>query len=188
MLDKLDQAAVIVVDCPGDLDERSVPALRDYVRSGGCLISTDWALDNCVARVFPGYLVWKGAYSIPETVDAVPVLPGHPMLAAVNQVAPWRLADKCQIVELGGAGAVDVLVRSRGLMHDDPNKLGILAASFRYGKGKVLHLVGHFENNEGLSFAELLPDPDSSIKISMRQAIAINFIAEALEKNHAKRP
>jgi hypothetical protein len=178
---QLANAKVVLVDCPGELSDRTLLALREFVKRGGYLITTDYALGDCIEKAFPGFLVFKGAYSTAGTMDAVPVLPGNPWLKGINGVAPWRLADKCEIAELGGAGAVDVLMRSRSLANQDPNRLGILAASFTYGTGKVLHLVGHFDNNEGLAFVQLLPDPYQPIKISVRQAIAINFIAEALQ-------
>ena len=82
--------------------------------------------------MFPGYLIWKGAYSNPETVDAVPVEPDNPLLRGASGVVPWRLDDKCEIVQLSANHPIDVLVRSRQLAKEDPNNLGILAASIYF--------------------------------------------------------
>jgi hypothetical protein len=71
---------------------------------------------------------------------------------------------------------VQVLVRSRVLMQREPSQLGILALTFPYGEGQVLHLVGHFDNNADRAFNNALPDPAPIIGIGLRQAIAANFI------------
>jgi len=183
--EKLSHAAVAIVDCPGELKDDQLEALRTFVRSGGYLVSTDWALDNCISKIFPGYLVWKGAYSNPETVDAVPVEPKNPLLKGSPRVSPWRLDDKSEIIELGGKGSINVLVRSRALQEEDPGNIGILAATIRIGTGKVLHMIGHFDNNSGKASAQMLPDPAPGIKISLRQSLAINFIVEALRRHQA---
>ncbi len=46
-------------------------------------------------------------------------------------------------------------------------------------------MVGYFDYNSGRAFANLLPDPAPKIGISLRQAIAINFIAEALGQSES---
>jgi hypothetical protein len=183
--ERLSHAAVAVVDCPGELKDDQLVALRAFVLSGGYLVSTDWALDNCIAKIFPGCLVWKGAYSNPETIDAVPVERNNPLLKGTPRMAPWRLDDKSEIVELGGRGSINVLVRSRALQKEDPNNLGILAATITIGNGKVLHMVGHFDNNDTKASNLVLPDPAPGIKISLRQSLAINFIVEALKHHQA---
>jgi hypothetical protein len=183
--EKLSHAAVAVVDCPGELKDDQLLALRTFVLSGGYLVSTDWALDNCIAKIFPGCLVWKGAYSNPETIDAVPVERNNPLLKGMPKMAPWRLDDKSEIVELGGRGSINVLVRSRALQKEDPNNLGILAATITIGDGKVLHMIGHFDNNDTKASNLILPDPAPGIKISLRQSLAINFIVEALKHHQA---
>lgn len=177
---QLKQASLVVLNCPAELNEGQLSQIQAFVRNGGYLVSTDWALDGAIARMFPGYLLWKGAYSNPETVDAVPVEPENTLLRGAAAVAPWRLDDKCQIVQLCATYPIDVLVRSRQLAKEDPNGLGVLAATFSFGSGKVLHLVGHFDNNNGLRFADAIPDPTPGIRISLRQAITLNFVVEAL--------
>src|SRR5947207_1577158 len=71
-----------------------------------------------------------------------------------------------------------VLVRSRALVGEDPDRMGILAVEFSVGRGHVLHLVGHFDNDSGLGFVgpNSIPDSAPVIGISLRQALAANFI------------
>jgi hypothetical protein len=182
---QLDNATIAILNCPAELTPEQMVRLQKWVREGGCLLSTDWALDGSVDKMFPGYIVWKGAYSMPETIDAVKVDATNSLTRGLPPTAPWRLADKCEIVELAANRKIDVLIRSRALTKEDPNALGILACSFQFGRGTVMHLVGHFENNDGLAFKQKLQDPAPEIKISMRQALALNFIGQALEHKDA---
>lgn len=177
--DHLSRYKVVVLNCPGEITDNSIAELRQFVENGGYLLSTDWSLDSAVQRAFPGYIYFDGAYTRPETVDAVVVQRNDSLVAHVPPVGPWRLDDKCEIVKARPSKALHVLVRSRLMSLEDPLNQGILAAEFTFGKGKVLHLVGHFDNNNGLAFAEMVPDPAPVIRISMRQAIAINFMLEA---------
>jgi hypothetical protein len=76
-----------------------------------------------------------------------------------------------------------VLARSFQLAQSDPDHQGILAVEFSYGKGKVLHLVGHFDYNSSLGFLRyILPDAIPGRGIGLRQAIATNFLMQALER------
>ncbi len=77
---------------------------------------------------------------------------------------------------------VKVLAVSRDLVSLDPDKQGILAVAFSFGKGKVLHMVGHFDNNSLPIFPNRLPDPAPVIGIGLRQALAANFVVAGLER------
>jgi hypothetical protein len=90
----------------------------------------------------------------------------------------WKLEEKSQLVQVNNPN-VEVIAASGHLLAEDPSQRGILAATFTFGKGRVLHLVGHFDNNFGLPFTSQLPDPSPRIVVALRQAIAMNFIASA---------
>jgi len=74
------------------------------------------------------------------------------------------------------------------LSRDDPDRRGILAVTFTFGRGHVLHLVGHFDNNATLAFGNMLPDPAPEIGISLRQALAANFLVAGLSPQGKGRP
>lgn len=177
----LPAAQIVVVNCPGLVGLDSLASIRSFVERGGYLLTTDWALDGCLQPSFPHYAKWDGAYSENEVVNSVTVDRGNSLLTATPQQAPWKLDAKSQIVTLGSEH-VDVLARSKRLSLEDPAGLGILALTFSCGKGKVLHLVGHFNNNTNLAFASALPDPAPQVVVSLRQQIALNFVLERLEE------
>ncbi|HMO19720.1 MAG TPA: hypothetical protein PKC98_01990, partial [Candidatus Melainabacteria bacterium] len=75
---------------------------------------------------------------------------------------------------------VRVLIESRRLKEEDPDRAGVLAAVFGFGRGYVLHMAGHFDNNSGVPVRHRLPDPAPIIEIGLRQALAANFVVAGL--------
>jgi len=193
---------VLIVDCAGEIPQATLGIIREFVANGGYLITTDWSLDNCLSRAIPGFVDWNSANSTSELVDALTnnnpdATDNGDLLLNTVPRSYWKLDNKCQMVRVIKPNAVTVLVKSKRLEYQDPNRAfalsknggvridntGILACTFRYEKGRVLHLVGHFDNNTDLAFNNSLPDPAPKIGISLRQAIAANFIVAALKAN-----
>jgi len=170
----------IVVDCGSRLPPGAENAIRQYVYTGGYLLTTDWALDSCLTECFPGYLEPDGNYSQASVVGAAIVTNSDPDLVK-NVVSPsfWKLEKDSKFVRQVGPN-VQVLAYGLGMLRQDPGGQGILAASFDYGRGHVLHLVGHFDTNSTGAFTNELVDPSPGIIISLRQALAANFIMRAL--------
>ncbi|MCA9804452.1 MAG: hypothetical protein KC777_20925 [Cyanobacteria bacterium HKST-UBA02] len=179
----LDQAKVIVINCAGDIPSEAILSIRRFVGMGGFLITTDWALAGVLQKAFPGFVEWNGGYTEGRVVDAVVVDPDPELFKNVPQAAYWKLDKKSQTVKVVRPGPVRVLARSRLLMRMDPSELGILAFTLDYGRGRILHLVGHFDNNSDLAFNNALPDPAPGIGISFRQALAANFLVRAIKEH-----
>jgi hypothetical protein len=175
----LSRSKILVVNCGANFDADGLEKIRDFVAHGGFLMTTDWALDSCLQKAFPGYVEWNGAYTDNSVVDAVVVDRDPDLTRGVPRVGFWKLEDKSQTVQVIRKLEVQVLVRSRQLMGREPSELGILALTFPYGDGQILHLVGHFDNNADRAFNNALPDPAPAITIALRQAIAANFIMAA---------
>ncbi len=181
----LDKVKVIVINCEGHLPAEAMMSLRRFVAMGGFLLTTDWALQNVVQRTFPGFVAWNEGWYTSDAeariVDAVVVAEDPDLFAGIPPIGHWQLVKKSQLVKVLKPDKVKVLVRSR-LMTEDPSRLGILALTFEYGTGRVMHLVGHFDNNSELAFNTALPDRAPGINVSLRQAIAANFLAQALNQ------
>ncbi|MBK9144863.1 MAG: hypothetical protein IPM23_20415 [Candidatus Melainabacteria bacterium] len=171
---------LVIVDCAGEIDRRACQKLRDFVARGGYLLSTDWALDNFLSTTFNEYVVWNKAVNSRAVYDAT-VTDADPVLMsyAVSH-APWKLDRESHLIRVVNRDAVRVLVRSFDLAAEDPDRLGALAVTFPFGRGHVLHMLGHFDNNSGIPFGNKLPDPAPVISISLRQALAANFVVAAL--------
>jgi len=174
----LDQTRVIVVDCGCKLTNEAEQIIRGFVAEGGYLLTTDWALDSCLTQCFPGYVEWNHQYTVAGVVDAH-IISNSDLTQGSVSPAYWKIEKGSQYV-LPINRSVQVLARSRMLSREDENQQGILAVTFQYGKGRVLHLVGHFDNNSDGSFNNVLLDPSPGIVVSMRQALAANFVSAAI--------
>lgn len=174
----LSNTQALVIDCPGGLSLQAMQKVRDFVAGGGYLFTTDWLLDRLDAQIFPGYITWNGAMNSQKMYDAMTV--GQDPVLFNNTVASahWKMDIHCHVIRVLNKQAVRVLAVSRQLMLDDPDHLGALAVVFPFGRGYVMHMIAHFDRSQGMGY--FLPDPAPGIGISLRQAIAINFIVAGL--------
>mgnify|MGYP003858338873 CR=1 FL=1 len=181
----LNETKVVIVDCAGNLPRSSHQKLREFVQRGGYLLSTDWALDNftgpiLVDRSQHEIIKWNKATNRRDVVDAT-VYDTDPVLFK-NTVtnAYWKLDQDSHLIRVLNRDAVRILATSTQLAADDPDRAGILAVVYPYGRGYVMHMTGHFDNNAKIAIGNFLPDPAPVIKISLRQALAANFVVAGL--------
>ncbi|CAN5118052.1 hypothetical protein BH11CYA1_BH11CYA1_39750 [soil metagenome] len=172
---------VLIINCAGELKRDKLQAVRDFVSQGGYLLTTDWALDNMLVQTFPGYVSWNKGVNSKDIYDADYLAPDPVLANNTVRSAFWKLDQASHMVRILKPATVRVLVGSRQLAAEDPDHIGALAVIFPFGKGYVLHMVGHFDNNAKIAIGNFLPDPAPSIGISLRQAIATNFIVAGLE-------
>lgn len=187
----LDDTRVLIINCEGRVPKESLAPIRNFVIGGGYLISTDWTLHTLIERLFPDYIAWNGRKTPGSVVDAIVAAPDSDLVAGVNVGrATWKLDIESQMVRVLRPLSVQVLARSWQLANIDPNRTttldprqwGILAVEFPYGRGRILHLVGHYDYNSPPTFRQnILPDPMPGADISLRQVLATNFIVRALQ-------
>lgn len=188
----LDGVKVLVINCEGKVPEDCQEKVRQWVIRGGYVISTDWTLHSFVEKAFPGMIAWNGGKTDGTVVDAL-VLNTDPTLTrgVPSARVGWKLDEESQMVKVLRPDVVTILARSMKLSQDDPNRdnnpnpnmWGILACEFPYGRGRVLHLVGHYDYNSPLSFSRnVLPDAIPGQGIGLRQAISTNFLLQGLER------
>jgi len=175
----LERTKVLIINCAGTVPRESLQRIRDFVAHGGYLLTTDWALDNVVQKAFPGYIAWNRKMNARGMYDAEVTRPDPVLFQYTVRNANWRLEEECHLCTVLRPDVVRVLVKSGGLQNEDGS--GVLAITFPFGRGQILHLVGHFDNNpKMLHFGNSLPDPAPVIGISLRQAIAANFVVAGL--------
>ncbi len=174
----LTNCKILIVDCGGELSRECCQIVRDFVGAGGALISTDWALKNTVEVAFPGYIQWNHFKTKSEIVDAHFTGRDPALFPGMVSQAGWSLDIEAETIKICKPEAVSVLAVSQGLAREEPDRLGILAVAFAFGRGRVLHLIGHY----GMSNIFMLMDPAPVIGISMRQALITNFIIAELAR------
>lgn len=177
----LSSCKVLIINCAGDLKRDKLQAIRDFVSQGGYLLTTDWALDRMLVQTFPGYVSWNKGINSKDIYDAEYLAPDPILANNTVRSAFWKLDQASHMVRIMKPGTVRVLVGSRQLAAEDPDHTGALAVIFPFGKGYVLHMVGHFDNNAKIAIGNFLPDPAPAIGISLRQAMATNFIVAGIQ-------
>lgn len=134
----------LMVNCPGNLSRAGVEKVRRFVKTGGYLVTTDWAL-TLLMRAFPGYVA-RGGRNTGNDVVAVHVHENNdPMLKHVKTLSEhprWWLEGSSYPIRILDKQRVQVLISSQEMRRkygESP-----IAISFRYDDGKVLHMTSHF--------------------------------------------
>ncbi len=120
----------------------------EFVSNGGFLFTSDWGL-TILERAVPGYVKVGGVVG-PRTVTIRPK-PGneaHPLLEEVFGAAAskgskrfdWDVDSSSYSIRVDKPDAVDVLVESADLA-----RFPAVAVTFRHEKGRVLHVLSHFQ-------------------------------------------
>jgi HEAT repeat protein len=173
--DGLSPRAVFVANCTGEIESEDVERLAWFVRTGGALFGSCWALQETIARACPGYV--RRLETRDEVLDEVPAYAcvTSPYLEGVFP------ADVTPIYALQGAYLIDVVDRERvEVLVDSPVAAqrwggGDLAAWFRVGHGVVLDSVNHFDV-QGFELAHGLKKPQE------RMAYAVDHMGLSLEE------
>ncbi len=167
---------------PPRLLPRLYAGLREFVRGGGYLFTTDWGVSKLVEPCFPGYLKSSGRLrTIPEMHIEVRPAAGaesHPFLESVFEPETprmsWWLEDESFDVQVADKTKVEVLLESPALARLPGSKSGVVAATFVYGRGRVLHLLGHYFQQKGTVGGA-----------AGAQFLALNFVRTRLERDGA---
>jgi hypothetical protein len=177
----LNQAQVLVIDCgPQNLSIDGLQKVRNFVMMGGYLFTTDWMMAHVVQLAFPGYIAWNGAMNSQKMYDAAIVGTEPVLFKRVVTNAPWKMDIHCHLIRVLNRERVRVLAVSKMLVADDPDRQGVLAVVFPFERGYVMHMTSHFDRNQNFLFPDSLVDPAPVIGISLRQALALNYIVAGL--------
>ncbi|MGE0192404.1 MAG: hypothetical protein AB7T63_10225 [Planctomycetota bacterium] len=170
---------VVFWNCGDPLPQEDMAAvakrLETFVRQGGYLFTTDWAIQHVVMLAFPGYLATSGRHvALPETIVDIEPARGsadHPLLDGVflpGIRGRWWLEELAFDVRIGprGRGHVEPLISS-AMLHDTMGVSPYVAVVFKYGRGRVLHAMGHYFQEAGNVAGAVAS-----------QRLALNFVLE----------
>jgi len=140
----LDPQMVLCVNCGAD---PPVALLQQFTAKGGWLITSDWAL-AAVSRSFPSYVRMTGSGNPDTTVRVATVnsMETQALLRGVPSQGQWWL-ESGSFFGAVDSRRVQVLVTSDEMQE----RFGAspVAFEFRPGRGRVLHVVGHFYQMKG---------------------------------------
>jgi hypothetical protein len=154
-------------------------SLRNFVAEGGYLFTTDWGIATVLEPAFPGYLSTGGreGMRLPDmVVDIRPVsgMEDHPLLDGVFHPGiqgRWWLEQASFDVRVGKRDEVDVLIESPALQ-DVYQRSPVVAATFHYRRGRVLHAMGHYFQEAGNVAGSVTA-----------QRLALNFVLMRLDQD-----
>jgi HEAT repeat protein len=173
---ELHPRAVFVVNCTGEIDAKDVDRIGWFVRTGGYLLGSCWALSETINRVYPGVVDRHPAPG--EVMDTVMASPCNQHSPFLREVFPDGVQP---IYSLVGAHLIRVLDPERCEVLVDSAQCaerwgeGNLAVWFPAGHGIIMDSVNHFEE-QGLGNAPWLKKPEQ------RQAFAIDHMGLSYEQ------
>jgi pSer/pThr/pTyr-binding forkhead associated (FHA) protein len=154
----LSKRRVLFINCSNEtLGKKTHQKIREFVKRGGYLLTTDWAIEKVIEPCFEGYIrvLRRNGRNVitPDEVIGIhteAVKRKHFLLrgtAITGKDAKWWLEESSFPFEVLKKSEVEVLITSEDLK----KKYGTeeVAITFRYGKGRVFHMLGHFYQKEG---------------------------------------
>jgi len=161
--------ALFVANCPGEIGEKDVEALSWFVRAGGYLFSSCWALHETIEKIYPGIVQryqTPGAQVIDYNVTAAPCEPDSLYFDGVfdQWTRPLYVLEGAHLIEQLDRDRVEVLI-------DSPCSAtswgsGNLACWFTAGHGVILDSVNHF-NHQGFHFAKDMKTAEDRMAFAM---------------------
>jgi len=134
----------VMVNCPGRLGARAHENLRRFVRTGGYLVTTDWALSD-LEHIAPGFISRGGRNTQNDVVSVTMHEGADPLLSHVmaGKTRPrWWLESGSYPIRVLDRKKVHVLISSAEMKKRYGH--APVVVSFRYEDGRVLHMTSHF--------------------------------------------
>jgi hypothetical protein len=148
------RAKMICINCarqvPEDKRRKIVPRIKDFVQAGGWIITSDWAIEPYLTMGFPGHVRMRDkTRHQPDTVVTVRQTSTSPILDGVfsrRARTDWWLEETSTMFDVT-PGKVNVLIVSEDMQQRFGSR--VVAFDFLSGRGRVLHLLGHFYQKDG---------------------------------------
>ncbi len=145
--DGLDASGVFVANCTGEIEGGDVERLAWFVKVGGYLCGSCWALTETIGRVAPGYVSkFQTRDEVLDKVEASLCDADSPYLVGVfgDGVRPIYNLEGSHLLQVDRPEAVEMLVDSLACAERWGG--GNLACWFRWGHGTILDSANHFRN------------------------------------------
>ena len=150
---------ILIINCPGNISE-GLDKIKEFVKKGGFLFTTDWALLNILQQIFPEYVKYNNVTTGDDCVAVEVVDKSNKFLEGLFKAEEkpiWWLESSSYPIEIVDKSKVNLLVTSKEMK----KKYGEapIVISFDYGDGgTVLHMTSHYY----LQRAELRTDRHKS--------------------------
>ncbi len=136
---------LLVVNCPGTGLGRALPAVERFIRAGGSLFTTDWALRHVLEPLFPGTVRFNQRPTADDVVRIEVRRHDNPFLSGVmdgRDDPQWWLEASSYPIQVVDPARVEVMIASSelGAKYGEP----AVAVLFHHGEGEVFHMISHY--------------------------------------------
>ncbi|MFW9970009.1 MAG: hypothetical protein ACFFDF_07390 [Candidatus Odinarchaeota archaeon] len=142
---ELNPEQILIINCPGNVYEDSLPKIKEFVNKGGFLFTTDWTLLNILEKIFPRYLKYNQKPTADDCVRVEVLDKTNKFLEGLfNEEADpiWWLESSSYPIQILDKTRVKLLIVSKEMQEkygEDP-----IVITFDYGEGTVLHMTSHY--------------------------------------------
>jgi hypothetical protein len=142
---ELNPEQILIINCPGQVNENVLPKIKEFVKKGGLLFTTDWALLNILEKIFPRYLKYNQKPTADDCVRVEVLDKTNKFLEGLfNEEADpiWWLENSSYPIQVLDKTRIKVLIVSKEMQEkygEDP-----IVITFDYGDGTVLHMTSHY--------------------------------------------
>lgn len=148
-LDTIELSAdqILFINCPGSgVSDKGITIIQDFVKRGGMLVTTDWALVHILEKAFPEFVKYNKRPTTDDVVS-VEILEGGEDSFIANVIDQtdepmWWLEGSSYPIQILDKEKVQILVTSSEM----EKKYGEapIVISFKHGEGEVYHMTSHF--------------------------------------------
>jgi len=137
---------ILIINCPGNIYDDALTKVKDFVKRGGFLFTTDWALLNILEKIFPELVKYNQRPKGDDCVAVQVVDKSNKFLEGLfkaDEEPIWWLESSSYPIEIIDKKNVKVLVTSKEM----EQKYGEapIVISFNFGDGgTVLHMTSHY--------------------------------------------
>ncbi len=136
---------ILIINCPGKIN-KGLEKVKEFVKKGGFLFTTDWALLNILEKIFPEFIKYNQRPTGDDCVTVQVVDKSNKFLEGLftDDANPiWWLESSSYPIQILDKEKVKVLVTSKEMQE----KYGEapIVITFNYGDGgTVLHMTSHY--------------------------------------------
>ncbi|MHA1804876.1 MAG: hypothetical protein ACTSU4_10160 [Promethearchaeota archaeon] len=137
---------ILIINCPGNISDKGLAKIKEFVKHGGFLFTTDWALLHVLEKLFPEYVEYNHNPTRDDCVKVEILDKNNKFLEGLfeQDADPiWWLETSSYPIVIKDKERVKVLVTSREMKEKYGEAPIIILFHYGYG-GMVLHMTSHY--------------------------------------------
>jgi len=137
---------ILIINCPGNISDEGLDKIKNFVKQGGFLFTTDWALLNILEKIFPEFVKYNQRPTGDDCVAVQVVDKSNKFLEGLfkaDEEPIWWLESSSYPIVINDKKKVKVLVTSKEM--EEKYGEAPIVITFDYGDGgTILHMTSHY--------------------------------------------